>query len=186
MFEDFIIMSPNLGIQTTYDPVMPWLTHSYTEVTEDTLVELQTRLKDEQKKTLLLIDDFAAASWLNRGRKGSFADMGNNARWLNLSLIVITQNITSISPSFRNNAEGFIMFQTMIDKEKDILLAERNALEDKSLLEDMFNTATREDHSFFFQYVARDKVYHLKNFDTLLVATTNNNEEEDDEQLHDE
>lgn len=77
-------------------------------------------------KILLIIDDQAGVQALNSGRKGTFAELIPNALHWNLTIVVMTQNVTSVTPTLRDNADFLMAFYTSNSKEMDILKKEFN------------------------------------------------------------
>lgn len=135
----------------------------------DKLIKQQK--SENERRLLLIIDDMAAEKYLNEGRKGTFADFVNNARWYNTSIIGIGQSITSWSPAFRDNAEGIMFFNTLNLKEIDYMCTERNPYHDKDMMRHAIKMAQGgSPHDFLFQSATSQGVYNYKNFDGHIPA----------------
>jgi hypothetical protein len=100
----------------------------FTTATEDVFDHIKQQLFETNfaLKTLLIIDDQAGSPGLNAGRKGAFGQMIPNARHWNLSIVVMTQNVTSVSPTMRDNSDFLMAFYLSNTKEMDILKKEFN------------------------------------------------------------
>lgn len=69
-------------------------------------------LKNTGKKIrfLVLVDDCAGSNAIHGNRQSPFAHLAVQTTHWSMTLIVITQNPTSVSPSFRENAENVAIF----------------------------------------------------------------------------
>ena len=65
----------------------------------------------EGTNTLIILDDCAAFKDV-KGRSGQLVNLGFSARHIDISVWVLTQKITSITPSFRENVAAIILFYT--------------------------------------------------------------------------
>lgn len=171
---DYIYLVCPTHEQDTYDPIRKYITQTYQRVDaeegfneEDVFMRLHkrvTRHAENGEKTLIIIDDCSGEQATNTGRKGGLPRMANNARWLKLSLVVITQNLSSITPSLRENAEALVMFNTLNVKEREYLYKERNPFGTVSELEAIYLAATRAPHDFYCQVITNQGVLHFHNF----------------------
>ena len=57
------------------------------------------------------LDDCAASKDV-KGRTGQLVNLGFSARYIGISVWVLTQKITSITPSFRENVAAIVLFYT--------------------------------------------------------------------------
>ena len=65
----------------------------------------------EGTNTLIILDDCAASKYV-KGRTGQLVNLGFSARHIGISVWVLTQKITSITPSFRENVAAIVLFYT--------------------------------------------------------------------------
>ena len=65
----------------------------------------------EGTNTLIILDDCAASKDV-KGRTGQLVNLGFSARHIGISVWVLTQKITSITPSFRENVAAIVLFYT--------------------------------------------------------------------------
>ena len=65
----------------------------------------------EGTNTLIVLDDCAASRDV-KGRTGKLVELSFSARHLGISFWVLTQKITSITPSFRENVAAIVLFYT--------------------------------------------------------------------------
>ena len=166
-----ILMCPT-AFQKTYDPIRRYISKVINEPSPPRLKGVLREAMRTQRaggRTLLIIDDCADQPILNTAYKGSLPNLINNARHYALSLIIITQNITSVTPSMRQNAECVLFFPTIKDGELECFLRERNpSWLQKGQLQDMtFDAHTRGPHSFLFQIIDAEGSRHLSGFDQV-------------------
>jgi hypothetical protein len=76
--------------------------------------------------TLLIVDDCAAESSLNKGNHGAYARLAIASPHLQLSICTVVQKLVSCSPMMRENAEGIISFIPSRVGDVDILVDEFN------------------------------------------------------------
>lgn len=169
-WENIYLVSPTAE-QHTFDPIRKVFTRTFKHGASgifDRITGLCEKRRDE--RSLLIVDDCAADHGTNTGRKGGFANIANNARWINLSVIVITQNLSSISPSMRDNAEAIIFFRSLNVNEKEYLLRERNPYRTKGEMESVLAQAVGDGdpRSFLLQIITYRAVYHFKGLDHFL------------------
>lgn len=160
--------------QSTYEPIRDHVTRFVTDTQELQALQDLTKRRPDDEPALLVIDDCSGESWTHpSGRKGILPVLTNNARWLSLSIVIITQNISSITPSMRENAEGFMMFQSLNAKEIDYLVEERNSLDgDRREMKALYHRAIREPHDFLMQVITREGVVEFRNWQKLLHHST--------------
>jgi hypothetical protein len=127
--------------------------------------------KDPERRLLVLLDDVAGEHAVNTGRKGGLPKLANNARWLNITLVAVVQNLTSVTPALRDNAEGIMFFQTLNVKETALMTEERNPFPTRQQMAETIWKATREPHGFLSQLVTNDGVRHFTNFGPLASAS---------------
>ena len=65
----------------------------------------------EGTNTLIILDDCAASKDV-KGHTGQLVNLGFSARHIGISVWVLTQKITSITPSFRENVAAIVLFYT--------------------------------------------------------------------------
>jgi energy-coupling factor transporter ATP-binding protein EcfA2 len=90
---------------------------TFDEIKEDILI-VNAHCKKEGKpkvRTLIMVDDLAGLHVLHGGRFGSFPNFCVSARHSGTSLIVISQQPTSVTPAFRDNANCIIAFPSNRD-----------------------------------------------------------------------
>jgi hypothetical protein len=117
-----IVLCPTWYIQKTFDPIRKFVKDCdvYTKPTDNVLrciiVDLESKAHTCKQAglcpmpTLILIDDMAGSSLLHGNRKGTFANLSIQTTHWNLSIIVISQQSTSVDPNFRDNTEHTLVF----------------------------------------------------------------------------
>ena len=86
----------------------------YPIICEQHRVELWLKLVSSFFKgtnTLIILDDCAASKDV-KGRTGQLVDLGFSARHLDISVWVLTQQLTSITKPFRDNVAAIVLFYT--------------------------------------------------------------------------
>jgi hypothetical protein len=99
---------------------------SFDEIKDDIKTVNDHCVKEGRPKvrTLIFVDDLSGLHVLHGGIYGSFPHFCNSARHAGTSLIVITQQPTSVTPAFRNNANCVIAFPTNRDEDIKWLIRE--------------------------------------------------------------
>lgn len=175
-WEEIIVMCPTAG-QQTYDPIREDVTRFSNDPEHDLelLEDLAARsaeLEDGEhgrEPALLVIDDCAGQSWTNTGRKGGLPTLANNARWCNLSIIVITQSLASVTPAFRESAEAVMMFRSINAKEIDYLVEERNTQRgNRKRMRAVYNCALQEPFDFYFQVTNETGMWDFRNWNVII------------------
>lgn len=117
-----IVVCPTFRIQETYDPMRKLVMENdiYSELNKDDFKNLFNQIKRQQTKKknageryqriLILVDDMAGTNMIHGSRFSPFANLSIQSPHWNISMIVVTQQPTNVSPSFRDNAEGLIVF----------------------------------------------------------------------------
>jgi len=73
------------------------------------------RLAFEGTNTLIILDDCASSKNV-KGRTGELVDLGFSGRHIGISVWVVTQKMTSITVSFRENMAALFLFCTPSSK----------------------------------------------------------------------
>lgn len=126
----------------------------YPKVTDEILTKIIIEQQKERKKLILFIDDEGANPVLHRNNKGSFADLANRARHLNISTIVISQILTSIDTSYRLNADNIIMFKSLRLIDKEALKNEFNPWNDDTIKQ-IYVYYTQPSYHFIFIHIGK-------------------------------
>jgi DNA repair exonuclease SbcCD ATPase subunit len=88
------------------------------DLTEETLNEVFTRIKDENDEYdneinhCIIIDDFTAHLRENQGIKNLLKEMLMNRRHIHLSLFFIVQSYKSVEPDIRKLIDNFFIYKT--------------------------------------------------------------------------
>jgi hypothetical protein len=77
----------------------------------------------EGSNTLIVLDDCAASKDV-KGRTGELVSLAFSARHAGISVWVVTQKFTSITPSFRENAAALVLFYTPSAKSRKSVFEE--------------------------------------------------------------
>jgi len=146
-FHRIIVLCPTWYIQKTFDPIRSLVKESdiYIKPNENVLrlivVDIEKNAHTCKRAglppmpTLILIDDMAGSTFLHGNRKGVFANLSIQTTHWNLSIIVISQQSTSVDPNFRDNVEHSLVYYS-----------ERE--DDYSWLKRAFNSSVLGDSNF--------------------------------------
>lgn len=172
---DYIYLICPTADQPTYDPIRDKITRVYKHADEEVMATIYKKCEKANKdkeKCLLILDDVAGEENTNRGRKGSLANLSNNARWIGLSMVIITQSMPSITPSFRDNAEAVMFFRTLKKAERQYLLDERNPFHDKESMQEVIRESfpRGQPYTMLLQIVTKQGVHFFRDFDTLITT----------------
>ena len=103
--------------QKTYDDLRPLVNDRdvYSDVSEKTLEHIWQLLllnskTNSPQRILLLLDDVAGSKEVYAKRTGTFAKIAIQTPHWNVSLMILSQQPTSVAPAFRQNAENIIIF----------------------------------------------------------------------------
>jgi hypothetical protein len=113
-----IAISPTFFTQPTYAPLRPFVgdgdAHT-NEPTDETFNLIQEDVQsyydsDQSLKTLVVLDDLSADYSTNTGRKGGFGRLILSAPHMGVSIVGIFHQATTVTATFRDNAEVIICF----------------------------------------------------------------------------
>ena len=102
----------------------------------------------EGTNTLIILDDCAASKDV-KGRTGQLVNLGFSARHLGISVWVLTQKITSITASFRENVAAIVLFYTPAAKTT------------KAIFEDYAGELTQDEYKELISWLKAHKFSHL-------------------------
>lgn len=101
--------------------------------------------------TLLILDDCLA---FLKNRTLSYLSTKN--RHYAVSLILTSQYYRKIDPVIRANATNWLLFKTMVDKEKEAVIEDLNAFPE---FEKFYDEATKEPYSFLFADMLKMRLF---------------------------
>ena len=113
-FDYIVLICPTFAYNKTYhrigenDPRMFVIICKQHEV--ESWLKLVSHLF-EGTNTLIILDDCAASKDV-KGRTGELVDLAFSGRQFGISVWLITQKLTSITPSFRENVAAIVLFYT--------------------------------------------------------------------------
>jgi len=127
-------------------------------------------------RTLVFVDDLAGLHVIHGGRFGSFPHFAIASRHCGASMIVIAQQPTSVSPSFRDNVNTILAFPSNRKKDIDWLVQEYKSINmTNKEMEDLVKKAWRGKelndyteigkHFLFIIYDPRSTTQYFSDFD---------------------
>lgn len=127
-----IVVCPTYFEQKTFDPIREYVNPKrdvFVQINGDTISQILEEIRDQYHittergvkpiETLVIIDDMGGNRALHGGRHGSFPDFCLQSRHYHTSLFVVTQQAKSITPAFRDNLEGVIIYPSLRKNEID-------------------------------------------------------------------
>lgn len=182
--ENIYIISPSANTDTKIKYIVQQLDipseNIFTDYDEDALLTLYDFIEDEFKNAvdenkkppnvLVYMDDLGFTNKL-RDKKGGFIDkLLCNGRHINISVIVIVQKYTQLSPTTRCNLTGAIIFNMMTDKDLEMITDDHCYLTDRKAFKKMYRENTREKHSFIIINYTNDfhELYLDKDFKSII------------------
>lgn len=151
------------------------LFHEYNEEDINTLYSyLEDLYKNGDKSPKLIIFDDCAFQGDMRGdnKNSALNRLYLNGRHINVSTIIISQSYFLVGKNIRLNANGYILFSRLPEKEIKQICDEHNYLDDKRDFLNLYKKATGEKKNNFFviNYTNdNDKIYQDSNFKPMKV-----------------
>lgn len=155
-FDKIIIVSPTFLLDGNWRSISSDGIDIYTKYDDDIVEELITSQKQSgaEESVLLILDDCVNEDI----KKENLEILACNGRHLNVTLIVLTQKITSISTTIRANFDQILHFYTASKRER------QNLSQEVEIPDDVFLLATKERYTFI-NCINRGGVVQLyKNF----------------------
>lgn len=138
-------------------------------------------MKQRSLRTMVFVDDLSGLNIIHGGRLGAFANFSIKSRHFDCSMIVISQQATSVSPAFRDNVTAVVAFPSQRKEEIKWLLREytRHDFSDdhmKSLVTAAWRGKDKlEDewglHFFFVLCQARKPIRYFADFEYQLNSS---------------
>ena len=147
----------------------------YDEVLQEILDTQEESIREDGKentdKVLLVFSDLAGSKFYTQ-RKGTLSKICFNRRHYNVSVILDTQTLRQISPGFRNNLSGLMLFSGISNKlELDKICTEYLGMFDKKdamrLLKYVFDSG-----KFAFLFINMQNKQFYRNFNLLTITET--------------
>ena len=113
-FDYIVLICPTFAHNKTYHRIGENNPRMFVIICMQNEVEIWLKLVSwffEGTNTLIILDDCAASKDV-KGRTGQLVNLTFSARHIGISVWVLTQKITSITPSFRENAAAIVLFYT--------------------------------------------------------------------------
>ena len=113
-FDFIVLICPTFAYNKTYNRIGEKDPRMFVIICEQHNVELWLKLVTfafEGTNTLIILDDCAASKDV-KGRTGQLVELAFSARHFGISVWVLTQKITSITASFRENVAVIVLFYT--------------------------------------------------------------------------
>ncbi|KAL9954568.1 hypothetical protein ACROYT_G042124 [Oculina patagonica] len=113
-FDYIVLICPTFAHNKTYHRIGENDPRMFMIICEQHDVENWLKLVNwffEGTNTLIILDDCAASKDV-KGRSGQLVNLGFSARHIGISVWVLTEKITSITPSYRENVAAIVLFYT--------------------------------------------------------------------------
>ena len=151
-FDYIVLLCPTFVKNKTYDGFVDHDPHIFVIVCQHHKVELWLTLASvffEDTNTLIILDDCAVSKDV-KGQTNRLVQLGFSARHDGISLWVLTQQVTSISKSFRENLTALVLFHTPSGKTN------------KAIFEDYAGELTQEEYQGFIRLLKGHPFSHLE------------------------
>lgn len=127
-------------------------------------------------KPLIFVDDCLSQQGVyTTSRKGLFAQLCTNAAEVEVSLIFITQSISGIEPSLRDNINALVLLKTvkrsLLDKVVSEFLGELRAWSKQELVT-WLDRLTRKPGHFFYLLITHERTSYYSNYRLLFDSDT--------------
>ena len=113
-FDYIVLICPTFAYNKTYHRIGEKDSKMFVIMCKQHEVEIWLKLVSwlfEGTNTLIILDDCAASKDV-KGRTGQLVNLGFSARHIGISVWVLTQKITSITASFRENVAAIVLLYT--------------------------------------------------------------------------
>lgn len=114
------------------------------------------------KHKLIILDDISytgALSSANSQKNSIINEVFCNSRHYAVSVIVLCQKLSQLSPTIRQNASGIILYDTTND-ELDQFARDNDHTSDRKAFKKAYRDATKDDYSFFtVNYTKKHRYY---------------------------
>jgi len=150
-FDYIVLICPTFAHNKTYYRFAEEDLRFFVLICEQHEVESWLRLSRflfEGTNTLIILDDCAASKDV-KGRTGELVNLAFSARHAGLSIWVLTQKMTSITSSFRENVAAIVFFYTP------------SAKTTKAIFEDYAGELANEDYKEIILKLKKNKFSHL-------------------------
>ena len=150
-FDYIVLICPTFAYNKTYhrigenDPRMFIIICKQHEV--ESWLKLVTWLF-EGTNTLIILDDCAASKDV-KGRTGQLVDLAFSGRQIGISVWLLTQKLTSITPSFRENVAAIVLFYTPSAKTR------------KTIFEDCAGELSHDEYKNLISKMKKQKFSYL-------------------------
>lgn len=123
--------------------------------------------------SLWIFDDMIADKIMNTHRMGALEAIAVRGRHSNISLVIISQQVMSLSPAIRNNSTNLVIFRIRNSDELEKIARENRESLDAAQFMDIYDYATRDPFSFLHinNQEQDPKLRFRKGWDELLILS---------------
>ena len=150
-FDYIVLFCPTFVKNTTYNHFVDKDPYIFVIVCQQHKIESWLKLASyffEKTNTLFVLDDCAASKDV-KGRTSQLVNLGFSARHAGISVLVLTQQITSIAKPFRENVAAIVLFYTSSGKTT------------KAIFDDYAGEITRDEYKELIAWLKERKFSHL-------------------------
>lgn len=151
-FDCIVLRCPTFAHNKTYGGFVDNEPHIFVINCPQNEVEIWLRLSNfffEGTNTLVILDDCATSKDV-KGRTSQLVPLGFSERHTGISLLVLTQQITSIAKPFQENVAAIVLFYTPSSKTT------------KAIFEDYASKVTSEEYKELITQLKKHKFSHLE------------------------
>ena len=177
--EDIYIFSGSLNIDNKMKTIVEELeipdSNLFNEFDDEVLDALLDNIAEEfeeqNKHSLIVLDDLSFAGGLKSKTFGALARLFSNGRHIGCSVVLLSQRYADILTSCRENCSGAILFNCS-DRQLETIVDDHNYMGDKKAFKSLFRKLSNEKHTFMVVNYSNDgsKLYMNSNFKPVGVC----------------
>lgn len=157
MYDRLMVICPTYWTQECFRAFDQFILHKNDVITEPTkntfrniktnILQINTKRVREGKlplHTFIYVDDLSGTKFIQDHRMGDFSHLAIQTPHLNLSMLVITQQATNVSASYRDNTNVVLAYPAQRREETEWLIKEfKNPAFDNATMREVINNAWR-------------------------------------------
>lgn len=167
-FDVIYVFSPTWNYQNTFDVLDLPPEQVFEEFDEKKIAEIIEENKEEQKEVLIIFDDCISSKGFKKTTEHSpLNHIATLGRHFNISLIIISQKLTSVSTQVRQNSDYIVLFAINPLETKLAYDTFCNSISNYKDWQEMVKYCTKDRYNFLFIDNHLGEFYH--NFNKLQI-----------------
>lgn len=167
-FDTIYVFSPTWKYQNTFDVLDLPTEQVFEEFDEGKIAEIIEENKEEKQDILIVLDDcISQKGFKSRNENCPLNSLCNVGRHFNISLIIISQKLTAVSTSVRQNSDYFICFKINPIEQKLAYDTFCNEITDYKEWQKLIQYCTKDKYNFLLVDNHEGEFYH--NFNKIEI-----------------